>query len=103
MRDKTTLTGLMFFFLSTIPLAIWRAYVIARLWSWYVVPLGVPAIGMVSAYGLGIVAGILTGDIYRAAKSKDVEGDADIIGRIFGTALLTGFAFLLGWIAYQFK
>lgn len=101
MKKQMTAAGLLFFFASTIPIALWRAYVIARLWAWFVVPLGLPAIGVVPAYGLTLVAGVLGGGIYRAATSKAVEDDSDAIGRIFGTAVLTGAALLFGWVAYQ--
>ncbi len=101
MSSKLTTAGALFFLVSTVPLALWRAYVIVRLWTWYVMPFGAPSIGVVTAYGLTLVAGVLGGGIYRSSKEPDSDGE--IIDRIVGSAFLTGIALLFGWIAFQFR
>lgn len=103
MKNEMTLTGALLFLISSIPLALWRAYVIARLWAWYMVPLGVPAVGVVQAYGVSLVIGIVTGAAYRDATKREAEDDAAIVKRIVGVAVMSGFALLFGWAFYQFK
>ena len=53
-------------FVLSIPLSVYRGFVLALLWRWFVVPLGAPAIGVVHAMGLSWLVGLatyqLTGD-----------------------------------------
>jgi hypothetical protein len=43
----------------TVPLAAWHGWVLARLWLWFVVPLGVPVIDVWHAAGISVIAGWL--------------------------------------------
>jgi hypothetical protein len=69
-------------FLTTIPSGILRGYVFATLWSWFVVPLGAPAMGLAHAYGLGCLVTMATlparlpKDKEVAAASENNERDA---------------------------
>lgn len=40
------------------------AFVLVQLWAWFMLPLGVPAIGVAHAYGIGVIATFLT-YVYR--------------------------------------
>lgn len=69
-----------------------RAFVLCRLWAWFVVPLGVTSIGMAHAYGLTIIVGMLRE--YRS-QSGDEKRDTPTVVL---TSLLTGiFVPLLAW------
>src|SRR5690349_15795956 len=41
-----------------LPLGILRAFIIRDLWFWFLVPLGVPAISVVHAFGIGLFASL---------------------------------------------
>lgn len=47
--------GVLFTILILTLLSFYSAFVFTVLWGWFVVPLGVPAIGLFHALGLGIV------------------------------------------------
>ena len=42
-----------------VPVMLLRGYVLHAMWGWFVVPLGVPAVGIVHAIGIAGVAGAL--------------------------------------------
>jgi len=46
--------------LALVPLlALFRAWVALKMWVWFAIPLGAPAIGMAHAYGLCLLIGIV--------------------------------------------
>ncbi len=53
-----------------------RAYTIATLWTWFLVPLGLPVLGLAHAYGIGVLAGLVATYV-PALKDKDVIEVAD--------------------------
>jgi len=55
--DAAPLVGL----LSLPFLFLIKGLVLSTLWSWFIVPLGVPAISIPMAIGIGIVAAYMTG------------------------------------------
>lgn len=83
--------------LAIAPVLIIHGYVISIMWGWFVVPLGVPAIGIAHAIGLAGMLGAL-----NVAKSSDkVEGRAmawimDML--LIRPAIILG----IGWIVKQF-
>jgi len=67
--------------LTGIPLGLWKGYVVSCLWLWFLVPLGVPAIGVLHAWGISILAGFLV--LVSLPKIIQTENDA-VITIIFG-------------------
>ena len=77
------------------PTLLWRAYVLAQLWGWYVTPaLGLPPLRIVFAYGILVLVMLLKG---RGSKSDDK------LRTMIGQSLLgPAFLLLLGWIGTLF-
>jgi hypothetical protein len=78
--------------------AIWRGYVLVRLWGWFIVPVfHITAINIPEGIGLSLVVSYLTYQYIRDKEDKD-----DYIGnfiRSIGVAVLwPAFALLFGWI-----
>lgn len=46
-----------------------HAFVLRYLWAWFVVPLGLPSIGMAHAYGISMLVGLMTP--YRDNKKSE--------------------------------
>lgn len=46
------------FWVIMLPLGILRAFIIRDLWSWFLVPLGLPEISVLHAFGLGLFASL---------------------------------------------
>ena len=57
--------------------------VLQDLWGWFIVPFGLPELGLAHAIGINIIVGFLT---YRYIPSKDGDG---------GTAGITPFVYVL--------
>lgn len=78
-----------------IPLIIWRGYVLSVLWRWFVVPLGVPTLGVAHAVGIATT-------VYLLRKgSKREEIDREYIIRATATSIVApATALLIGWLAH---
>ena len=50
--DENTILYAVLSFAIAVPSIMWRGFVLAKLWAWFVVPLGLPVIGMWHAAGL---------------------------------------------------
>jgi hypothetical protein len=56
-----------------VPLEMWRAYVTSKLWTWFALPLGAPAIGVAHFMGLFALLFMLKYTSSKTnTKSKDV-------------------------------
>ncbi len=69
-----------------------KPWALMVLWGWYLVPLGVPDIGMLSAFGIALVASLLAHQYIDSPKAEDSAGwygraIAPIIGPLFVLAL----------------
>lgn len=83
-------------YIAVIP---WVAYVATVMWGWFVVPLGMPAIGKAHAYGLLAIAGLIRRG--ESSKKADPAGTRDVIvaiGIAFSTPALVLF---VGWLAHK--
>lgn len=77
-----------------LPSILWRGFVIAKLWAWFVVPLGVVEISAWHAAGLsGLIAWVADSTAYRNAKD-DKKTAGEQFAYACGMALL---APLLAW------
>ena len=83
--------------MALIPLSImFNAFVLHKMWAWFVVPLGVAPIGLAHAWGLAILIGMFTISLKRGTKDKKEQLAQAAI-------LLSGpiFTLLFGWIAHS--
>lgn len=69
-----------FVFGMMVPGAILRAYVLAVLWRWFGVPLGLPSLGMAHAYGLATLLQFANINL-PPVKDRDVAEAANGISR----------------------
>jgi len=72
-----------------------KAWVLAILWTWFVVPLGVPAIGNAHALGL---AGLIWFSMY-SGNNRKLE-DYDVGEAVVSSILAPLIALLVGWCCY---
>jgi len=84
--------------LTVVPfLILARAYVLASLWTWFLVPLGVMRVGVSHAYGVSIIASLL---VFDGSITRDTDRG---LGENISNSLLFSGAFLgFGWIAHYF-
>lgn len=87
-------------FFAIIALMVFRGFVAATLWGWFVVPLGAPVIGVAHAVGLLLLVTLATSDGY----DKDNErGDAAYyFKRIVVSLAVIVFALVVGWVVTFF-
>lgn len=79
---------------------MWQAFVLTRLWGWFVVPFGIMAIGKAHAYGLVLVVSMFKS--HTSDKNDEEKG----IYYAFIKLLIYGFGgplmlLILGWITFN--
>jgi hypothetical protein len=82
-----------------IPGMLWEAFVICKLWAWFVVPLGVPPLWFFQATGLSILTGML---FHRTTpRPKTPEDDAALTWRLCENLIwMPVVAIAFGWVAH---
>ena len=93
-KDESCATIL--FAIALIPaLLLGNSYSIVSLWRWFAVPLGVPAIGMAHAFGLGILLEALKSSGRSTPKEDQTIGSVAIEG-----VVRCLFIYGLGYVAH---
>ena len=91
-EQEVTIGGCLAVLVLFIPATIWSALVTSIIWGWFVVPLGVPPIGIAHAIGLTLL--IRTTVLQANVATKTVSVEDKIYAWIFGPA----FVLLVGWV-----
>jgi len=109
MSDKsdeviTTIIGAILFTLSLIgtilAISVTHGFVLSALWGWYIVPLGLPAIGIVHAIGLALLVRYLT---YHHNKCKRETEEENPISKLVARVFVYPIAVLfIGWLIHIF-
>jgi hypothetical protein len=80
----------------TLLVSLFKAFVLARLWAYFIVPLGVPGIGQAQAYGLTLIA-----NLFLPRPSKPPEGWAAIVTLVVSDGVLGPLAVWgIGYVCY---
>lgn len=66
----------------------YQGWALAVLWSWFIVPLGAPKIGVVHAAGLALVYNFFSRDIVELANKENHDDIGTAVVKIVGVPLL---------------
>lgn len=78
-----------------VPMMIWEGFVATICWRWFVVPFGLPPIGVAQAMGLVLTVAVIHPRVKNLDDAKKVK-PMRVIGRAFGDPLiLLGLAYLV--------
>jgi hypothetical protein len=83
---------------------VFRGYVLSEMWSWFIVPLGAPALTVVHAIGISMLVAFLT---YQHDATKKAERDDGSVGEklftmLFASCFYTAWVWGMGAIAHSF-
>lgn len=81
---------------------IFSAYVLSVLWGWFIVPLGVSAIGIAHALGINVLVAFLKMKKKDTKKEKVDNYFGSVCESVTLAILAASFAFGFGWIATIF-
>lgn len=103
-KDLKALTILTLISLISVPIGVFlNAYTFLCLWLWFIVPFGVPAIGLVHAMGILLVKGFLMAKY--APVQEDVEPEEKVEklkGSLAYTYLMPLIALGVGYLFQSF-
>ena len=80
-------------------LALWQGWAVSMLWNWFVAPMGVPAITILTGAGLTLVCGAIRA---RNTKSTSDESQTDRFERLAAMVLIPAITVFIGWIIKTF-
>ena len=80
--------------------ALLDGWAISRLWAWFLVPLGVPAITIVHAIGISLLFSLFKPHVSSSSDKK--KGLAVLLGTLIAAFLVPLLAVGMGWIVVQF-
>lgn len=87
--------GIIFLLILIVPIGLYRAWVLTVMWMWFIVPLGLPEIGIAHAWGISMAIGMLTvSHVYK----EDKEPLKSFANMIFAPLVLLG----IGYIVHSF-
>jgi hypothetical protein len=78
---------------GVVVLSIARGFVLSYLWQWFVVPFGLPNIGVAHAIGISLIVSFLT---YEGAKTDN----KDVAEAISGPVIQLVVVFAFGWLVH---
>ena len=81
--------------------SVLRGWVLTYLWGWFLVPLGLPPIGIAHAIGVALLVGMITHQSQPDCESPSREV-SEHIGRVVGHLIGPFVALLVGYIAQSF-
>lgn len=84
--------GWLMLFALEIPSWILRGFVLAKMWLWFLVPLGVPEIGKAHAIGIAMLAALMLSGLAR--DKSEIE---DALAAGFEALIKSVLASLLAW------
>lgn len=91
------LFGAIFAILMAFPMTLWGAFVAYKIWEWFLVPEGLPQIGMLAAWGLKMATQTVNPG---QQTNDDVTPMQNTIVSFLGYLLILGVAALVHAIAH---
>ena len=96
------MTILIILFLISCPVAVLlNAWVLTNLWVWFIVPFGIPAIGLAEAAGITLLVFFLAKDLTTSKKSKEAT-TKDIANSLIMLFVKPITVLGLGWVIQSF-
>ena len=83
---------------AVVPSILWQLWVMARLWLWFAVPLGLPALGMAHIWGFLILLGMLKPHPDVETKTTNCK----VVRAVILAVLRPAFALLVGMLTRHF-
>ena len=94
MKRDTDLFKLLMIFAITVACVPWSMFVMTVIWGWFVVPLGLPAIGKAHAFGLTLLLSL------TRSYSEDDDKKSDLTAKITLAVGVPALVLLMGYIAH---
>lgn len=80
-----------------------RGWALSTLWAWFLVPIGVPAIGIATALGISVIIGLFTvhlnNDKIKISNKSSPELIGNVLAKAIGGPLMSVF---VGWVITLF-
>lgn len=85
-----------------IPSVIFRGLVLSALWLWFIVPLGVPAVGIAWGIGIALLVGLITKNPHVAESDADEEPLVRAFTKVFSNVFVSLLAWGMGALVHGF-
>lgn len=92
-----TMALLLITIIIIIPVQLWRAYVLCKIWSWFIIQIGMPTLTTMPAIGILLIFSFLKNDSHDGDKADAKNLLKEIIQAIINPAITLGVGALLHW------
>lgn len=92
-KSEKIVTGV-FGLVLFVPLLLWSAFVLMKLWGWFLVPLGVPRIGLVGAVGVDLIVSLTAHQF--VPERQTMQNWAERVAR---AVVIPAIILFVGWVA----
>jgi len=96
------LTGLVYAAMLMVFATIVRGVVLTILWRWFMMPFGLPALGIAWAIGVGMTLNYLLGIETKEADNKDKSFGDLLIPATVKVIMTPAMVLLLGWLIHSY-
>ncbi len=83
-----------------VPLGLLRGWVLSVLWRWFLVPLGLPGLGVAQAWGIATIIAMLVFQGGRSDEDTEESPFLRIVNVVIKSVLLSFLSLLIGYIAH---
>lgn len=94
--------GLIAASVSILLLMLFRGYVLVKMWTWFVVPLGVVGIGLAHAIGISTIITFLTHKPSSEEREDERSLTAKIVAKSLEGVFIIGFMWAIGAAVHAF-
>ena len=78
-----------------IPSILFSGWVVMLLWGWFIVPLGMPEVGLALALGISVLVSAITPVNYHLMEKEGRSSFYKIVFNLIMNAVLLGFGFIV--------
>jgi len=80
-------------------MALLDGLVLSVMWGWFLVPLGLPPIGLAMAIGIGAIVSLVTSThVHKSRKGEEID---ELVESLINAVLKLVILLVVGWIAHK--
>lgn len=87
--------------LIILPLTLWEAFAVEKVWNWHLTSLGFPEMTMTAAIALSMIVSMMAMQTKYKITGKDITFDVDLKKTLQNQIFLPAIMLVIGYIMYR--
>lgn len=89
----TSIFGIAVLIAMVVPISLYYAWATTHLWTWFMVPFGLPPLTILQAWGISLTLGTIRPKIF--SQKVEIDWSNTIVAIIIGPPLTLGFGYAI--------